>query len=621
MSYDANSIQIRDFRTACRSTPGMYLGASGQDAAFNCFLEVLNNACDEAIMGRGNKIEIQLSDDGNTLTCIDAGAGVPHGANADCKEVLIELFCAAHSSGKFDTKNYKKVRGIHGVGTSAVCVCSSSFEVWSRRDGAEYYLDFKEGIPCKDEAVKLRDTKERGSTFRFSPNREVLNIESNLPIFDAEKIRKELHLTAYFIPKVKFLFTYKGKTEEFYSANGLKDFAKDCITKPLHKSFIYGYHEFEDEVEVEVFAQWTAGREAEYVFSNGALNIDGGTPSTGAKTAFTRTINSLSKGEFNADMIRKGLVYIVNIRHPHPIYQNQTKSRIQNPELRGYTQTVFTEAIKDFVKQHKDEFDKVVEMLTKEKKAEMAAERARKQVLEASKDIEKNQKRKVFASDKLKDAEFLGQDATLLLVEGLSAASSIAQARDATKWGILALRGKPINTFSNDDEKIYQNEEIKLLLSAMNIVPGKYDSKKLRYGRIGICSDTDSDGFAIGLLIMCAIYKFAPQFIEEGRLCWLRSPLHITTNGKTETYYYSDAELAQAKAKGLVKGEVQRNKGLGSLSAEQARKSMFDPAYQRLDVLKPDEDSLPLLTTLMSKDSEPKHDFIFENIDFSTIRE
>ena len=621
MSYDANSIQIRDFRTACRSTPGMYLGASGQDAAFNCFLEVLNNACDEAIMGRGNKIEIQLSDDGNTLTCIDAGAGVPHGANADCKEVLIELFCAAHSSGKFDTKNYKKVRGIHGVGTSAVCVCSSSFEVWSRRDGAEYYLDFKEGIPCKDEAVKLRDTKERGSTFRFSPNREVLNIESNLPIFDAEKICKELHLTSYFIPKVKFLFTYKGKTEEFYSANGLKDFAKDCITKPLHKSFIYGYHEFEDEVEVEVFAQWTAGREAEYVFSNGALNIDGGTPSTGAKTAFTRTINSLSKGEFNADMIRKGLVYIVNIRHPHPIYQNQTKSRIQNPELRGYTQTVFTEAIKDFVKQHKDEFDKVVEMLTKEKKAEMAAERARKQVLEASKDIEKNQKRKVFASDKLKDAEFLGQDATLLLVEGLSAASSIAQARDATKWGILALRGKPINTFSNDDEKIYKNEEIKLLLSAMNIVPGKYDSKKLRYGRIGICSDTDSDGFAIGLLIMCAIYKFAPQFIEEGRLCWLRSPLHITTNGKTETYYYSDAELAQAKAKGLVKGEVQRNKGLGSLSAEQARKSMFDPAYQRLDVLKPDEDSLPLLTTLMSKDSEPKHDFIFENIDFSTIRE
>lgn len=621
MSYDANSIQIRDFRTACRSTPGMYLGASGQDAAFNCFLEVLNNACDEAIMGRGNRIEIQLSDDGNTLTCIDGGAGVPHGANADCKEVLIELFCAAHSSGKFDTKNYKKVRGIHGVGTSAVCVCSSSFEVWSRRDGAEFYLDFKEGIPCKDEAVKLRDTKERGSTFRFTPNKQVLNIEDNLPIFDAEKIRKELRLTSYFIPKVKFVFSYQGKAEEFYSANGLKDFAHDCITKPLHKSFIYGYHEFEDEVEVEVFAQWTAGREAEYVFSNGALNIDGGTPSTGAKTAFTRTINSLSKGEFNADMIRKGLVYIVNIRHPHPIYQNQTKSRIQNPELRGYTQTVFTEAIKDFVRQHKDEFDRVVEMLTKEKKAEMAAERARKQVLEASKDIEKNQKRKVFASDKLKDAEFLGQDATLLICEGDSALGALTQARDSAHFGLLAVRGKILNCLSNDEEKIYQNEEIKLLLSAMNITPGKYDNKKLRYGRIGIAVDADSDGYHIGLLIMACLTRLAPQFITEKRLCWLRTPLFIVEKGKTRSYYFNDAEFEEAKAKGLISGVVHRAKGLGALEAEEAHESMFTEKYQRLETLTPDEDSFSLIQNLMGSNVEPRTKFMFNKIDFSQIHE
>lgn len=131
-------------------------------------------------------------------------------------------------------------------------------------------------------------------------------------------------------------------------------------------------------------------------FSNGALNIDGGTPISGARTAFTRTINSLSKGDFTADMIRKGLVYIINVRHPHPIYQNQTKSRIQNAELRGYTQTVFTEAIKDFVKKHKDEFDKVVEILTKEKKAEMAAERARRQVLETEKEINNEKKNVQF---------------------------------------------------------------------------------------------------------------------------------------------------------------------------------------------------------------------------------
>lgn len=416
MSYTADSIQIKDFRSACRSTPGMYIGTDGQDAAFNCFLEVLNNACDEAMMGRGNIIEIELSNDCNTISCTDYGAGVPHGPNKDTNEVLIELFTSAHSSGKFDTTNYKKVRGCHGIGTSAVCVCSTLFEVWSRRDGEEYYLNFKDGIPQLDEAKFIKKTNITGSTFKFTPDKTIFNIkEAN---FNYDRIKEELELTSYFIPGVTFVLSHKGKKEKFFSKNGLKDFAKNKIEKPLHKSYIYGYKEFDDEVEVEVFAQWTGGKETSYIFSNGALNVDGGTPETGAKTAFTRTINSLSKGNFDADMIRKGLVYIINIRHPHPIYQNQTKSKIQNAELRGYTQTVFTEAIKEFVTKHKDEFDKIVELLVKDQKAEAAAERARRQVLDATKDIEKNQKKKVFSSDKLKDAEFLGQESTLLICEG-----------------------------------------------------------------------------------------------------------------------------------------------------------------------------------------------------------
>lgn len=493
MSYNADSIEVRDFREACRKTPGMYIGTDGQDAAFNCFLEVLNNACDEAMMGRGKEIKISLSDDLNTISIEDKGAGVPHGSNKDCEEVLIELFTSAHSSGKFNTTNYKKVRGCHGIGTSAVCVCSDRFEVTSRRDGEEFFLAFEDGIPLKNKADKVKDTDITGSVFTFTPSREIFHIPADTTSFNYEKIKQELELTSYFIPNITFILEYKNKTEKFCSKNGLKDFAKDRIEKPLNKNFIYGYKEFDDEVEVEVFAQWTNGKEQSFVFSNGALNSDGGTPETGAKTAFTRTINSLSKGDFDADMIRKGLVYIVNIRHPRPIYQNQTKNKIQNPELRGYTQTVFSEAIKSFVLKHNDEFEKIVDILTKEKKAEMAAQRARKQVLETTKDIEKNQKKKVFASDKLKDAEFLGEDATLLLVEGNSAAAAMAIARDTEKYGILALRGKVLNCLSNPDEKIYQNEEIKLLLSAMNINPKRYDNKKLRYGKIAICVDADSD--------------------------------------------------------------------------------------------------------------------------------
>ena len=617
MSYTADSIQVKNFRDACRSMPGMYIGTDGQDAAFNCFLEVLNNACDEAIMKRGDTIEITLTDDCDTLICKDNGAGVPHGKNKDCEEVLIELFTSAHSSGKFDTTNYKKVRGMHGIGTSAVCVCSTTFKVWTRRDGAEYYIDFIDGIPQMKTAQYVKDTKETGSTFMFTPDKQIFRIEG--PSFDYERIRQELELTSYFIPNVTFTLEYKNKKVKYISKNGLKDFAKDKIQNPLHKSYIYGYKQFDDEVEVEVFAQWTAGKETRYIFSNGALNSDGGTPETGAKTAFTKTINSLSKGEFDPDMIRKGLVYIVNIRHPHPIYQNQTKNKIQNTELRGYTQTVFTEAIKDFANNHKDEFNKIIEILNRDRKAELAADKARLKVLQAANEVEKNQKRKVFASDKLKDAEFLGKDSILLIVEGNSAASSIVKARDYTKYGVLAIRGKIINPLSNNEEDIFENEEIKLLLSAMNIVPGKYDNRKLRYGKIGICVDADSDGYHIALLIIAVLQYLAPQFIQEDRLCWLRSPLYIVKNGKQEQYFFTDEDFD--KVRKTIRGEINRAKGLGALSVEQAHNSMFTENYQRLDILHPTENAIQLLYNLMGSDSSLRKEFIFNNVDFSQLRE
>ena len=279
----------------------------------------------------------------------------------------------------------------------------------------------------------------------------------------------------------------------------------------------------------------------------------------------------------------------------------------------------FTNALKQMNIKYKEEFDSIVELLKKIAKAEAAAERARKQVLEAAKDIEKNQKKKVFASDKLKDAEFLGQNATLLIVEGDSAAGGIAKARDYENYGILAIRGKILNCLAHPEEKIFQNEEIKLLLSAMNIVPGKYNASKLRYGRIGICTDADSDGYHIGLLIMAALRYLAPEFINEGRLCWLRSPLYIVKNGKTESFYFTDEEFNKVRSK--IKGEVTRAKGLGALSVEQAHKSMFTPEFQRLDVLEADADSLFLLEQLMGESVEPRKQFIFNKIDFSEVRE
>lgn len=615
-NYDANSIQVKSFREAARSTPGMYLGADGQDAAFNCFLEILNNACDEAIMGRGNKIIVEYGEE--DISVEDFGAGVPRGRNKDCEEVLIEIFTAAHSSGKFNTDNYKKVRGVHGVGSSAVCVCSKVFEVTTKRDGYAWGMTFLDGVPQSNTASQLYQTKDTGTKVEFQPDRSIFHITEG-PTFDYERIRNELELTSYFIPGVQFILKNGNKVESFLSKNGLRDFAASRIKNPLHKNYIYGYETFADDVEVEVFAQWTGGKEKCYVFSNGALNSEGGTPVTGAKTAFTRTVNSLAKTDFNSDSIREGLVYIINVRHPHPIYQNQVKNKIQNPELRGYTQTAFTNAIKDFTAKNKTDFDTIVGMLKKIEKAEAAAEKARQQVLDATKDIEKNQRRKVFSSDKLKDAEFLGQDSVLCIVEGNSALGGMALARDPKKFGLLGVRGKMLNALAHTEDRIYANEEIKLLLSAMNITPGKYDSSKLRYGKLAICTDADADGYHIGLLIMSVMYYLAPEFLREGRLYWLRSPLYIVKNGKKESYYFTDEEFN--KVRDTIKGEVQRNKGLGSLEDEQAHNSMFTPEYQRLEQITFTPESEELLVNLMQADNSYRSEFVFSKIDFSEIRE
>ena len=202
----------------------------------------------------------------------------------------------------------------------------------------------------------------------------------------------------------------------------------------------------------------------------------------------------------------------------------------------------------------------------------------------------------------------------------LSAGASIAVSRDPKKYGILMLRGKLINAFTNSDSKLLKNEEIQLLLQALGIESGEYDSSNLRYGRIAICTDSDSDGYNIGLLIATALQHFCPQFIQEGRLCWLRSPLYILKNKKEDTYFFTDAELNVARAKGPLKGELQRNKGLGSLSAQQARDSMFGN-NQHIDVLNPSDSAIALLEELMGTNVTARKKYIFDNIDFAEVRE
>ena len=619
VEYNAQSIETLSFRDAIRSRVAMYMGSADNMGVLQCLREIITNSIDEATMGFGKRITVEIFP-GNRVRIGDEGRGCPFGKREDGTEALEAIYTMAHSGAKFNDKIFQNVAGMNGIGAKGVALSADEFEVLSYRDGKLACLKLKDGIKQDFYIIDSLGTEKRtGTVVEFVPSQEVYNLE---PIkIDFEDVKKMCRDWSYLSKGISFILTdhTTGEKVTYLSNNGMLDFMKDHGAKALHKTPMH-ITVAENGIEAEIVMEWTSSRaENWHVFTNGLENSEGGTSLTGIKTALTNYFKKKLKGEGSPDVLRKGLFYAVSCKVPNPSFANQTKTKINNPELRGLCQRATTQMLEEFEYRHGDEFQKIVELLTKELRAEAAAERARKQVLEAVKDVERNQKKKVFASEKLKDAEFLGEGSTLLIAEGDSALGGLAQGRDYTRYGIMAIRGKIINAMSNPDEKVYDNEEIKLLLSAMNIVPGKYDPKKLRYGRLAICTDADSDGYHIGLLIMAALAHIAPQFIKEGRLCWLRSPLWIVTNGKTESYFYTDAEYEAAKGK--IKGEVQRNKGLGSLEPAQAKKSMFDPEFQRMDVMEYSDEAMGLLYALMGEDVAPRREFIMENVDFSEIKE
>ena len=617
MNYTANDIVSLSAGRAFREKIGMYLTADRQEAINLGLRELIVNVQDEyeVYKPKNPHLSITLNSSTHEIIVEDNMRGIPVGVREDGMNSLTAAFLIPHSGGKHQEGAYSSAVGINGEGNKIVCHTAEWLEVQVMREGKIWFQRFEsndEGAQAVTEVQVIGQCGEStGTLIKYKPDAKVYNG----CFIDVPKLKKMLEEISLFTKGLTIKLDIDGKVETLLSKNGLIDGLN--TSNALSKPFSYFYET--DDCKVELALQWVAKGGEIRGYANGLYMPDGGAFITGFKTSLTRTFNSLTKENYSGDVIRNVLDGFVSVKVKVGQFSNQQKSSLANPEARSATSTAISNALKEFAAKRKSDFDKVLELLRRIAKAEAAAERARKQVLEAVKDVEKNQKKKVFASDKLKDAQHIGENSILLLVEGLSAASAVAMARDAEKYGILALRGKPINAFTNDEEKFYKNEEIRLLLSAMNITPGKYDSKKLRYGRIGILSDADADGYAIGLLVMCALYQVAPQFIEEGRLYWMRSPLYIVKNGKTENYYFTDEEYN--KIAGKVKGEVQRCKGLGALSAEQARRSMFTEEFQRFEQLIPDKNTFELLSDLMGKDSAPKHDFIFNNLDFSTIRE
>lgn len=614
MNYNANDIETLNFRDAIRTRIEMYMGSADNQGVLQCIREIVSNCIDEHIMGYGNKIIIELFKN-NLVKITDFGRGCPFGKREDGTEALEAIFMTAHSGGKFSDKTYRSVIGMNGIGGKGVALSSKYFKVQSIRDNKKATLEIEKGIK-KNFQVEKMTSKETGTIVEFIPDEEVYKLE---PIhIDFEEI-KNMCKNWSFLNKgltLEVINYITNEKQSYYAKNGLLDLIADKAENPVHEHPIY-YQLKDGQNEVEIALQWTKGKEKIYVFTNGLENIEGGTSLTGLKTAITRNLNKEFKKNFSGEMARTGLVAAISCKTPNPSFANQTKTKINNPELRQLADRAFSDYFRIYVKQYAQDAEAIKEFLSKEEKAEEAADRARAAVINAQAKIANSRSKKTVMPEKLKDAEFLGDNSMLLIVEGNSAMAGLATGRDTEKYGLLAIRGKIRNLLSCPLEEGLENEEVQSILTALGCgILDKYDSKKLRYGKVGIAVDADDDGCHIACLIMSLFKALMPEFIEEGRLCWLKAPLYKVQKGKTNHYFYDDEELIASG----IKGEQTRYKGLGEMGAIDVKESMFSSANQRVEVLIPDDNSFFRLEELMGPRVEPRKEFVFSGaIDFSKI--
>lgn len=610
-NYTINDIESLSFVDGVRQRIAMYLGSADMQGVYNAIQEIISNSIDEYYMGYGNKIEIGLArtPEGDMITITDHGRGIPFGIKPDGSNVLVDIFSRAHTGGKFNDKVYNSVAGLNGIGAKATCLSSLKFAVSVSRDGKNAHATWEKGQLTKYEERPYKG--DTGTSIQFIPDPAVYNLE---PIsVDFKVLCERCKNLSYLTKGLTFDLLGPNKEHVVYCAkNGLLDLIKDNAEKAIHANPAYHIIK-EGNIECEVALMWTKGKERSFTFTNGLCQSEGGTSLTGVKTAITNFVKKQFKGEFDGDLARAGLIYAVSCKIPNPSFANQTKTKINNPELRGIAQRATGTALETFMNRRPNDFKAVMDALATERKAEQAAERARRAVLEKVREVNNAGKKGMIDVDKLADAENLGENAVLLLVEGKSAGGAMQRVRDPKKYGILKLRGKIINALSNDMDKVLANEEVTLFLKATGINISNYRESKFRYGKVAICVDADDDGMHIACLIMALLYKFAPEFLKEGRLYWLHAPLFKVTSGKTVKYFYTEEQVKSAKATGTQ----QRFKGLGEMKDEDAR-CMFDN-NQWLEQLTWDDSVAGLLEGLMGDDSQPKKDFVFSRIDFENI--
>lgn len=618
-TYDENSIVTLDYRASCRQAIGMYIGNSESSGMHHLLEEIVCNAMDEAAAGYGKEIIVDIDSESGMATVKDSGRGIPFRMNKQGKYAIKEMCTSLHSGGKFENAgNYKSAIGLNGVGATVTNALSKHFEITAIREDGYCHLFYEEGIE-KDFVIKDIPSKTTGSMVSFIPDDKVFKGVK----WDKQKIMESLQIHAIMNEGISFVLLWNDEPEIRYCySNGVETYLKlkvgDAKTLTgIIKSKTIINQGLANEATVEMAIQYVNdGGERVYAFTNGAYNPDLGTHVTGFRSAWTSLINNKARDlgllDLNAEnldggLIRKGMYLVLKFNYSteRPQFNEQQKLKLTSTSARAITSQAVAKMIIGKV-----DAEAIVKKALVEKSAEDAAQRKRdaeKRISAGGKNI--NALREF--SEKFADCINKSGDTELFLVEGNSAGGSAKTARNVYTQAIYPMRGKPLNTYGKELADIIKNTEIKDILTILGCGIGeKFNIKNLRYDKIIIMADADTDGQHINCLLTTLFLYHLPQLIEAGKVYCAVPPLYKVIKGKDSHYIYNPADLE--KFKGY---EVSRYKGLGEMTSEQLWESTMDPDTRELIQLTTDdlEEVVALYDIIMGNSPAKRKTFIMQH--------
>ena len=602
-NYTEENIKSLDWREHIRLRPGMYIGKSGDgsspdDGIYVLLKEVIDNCIDEFVMGEGKVIDVVIND--YYVSVRDYGRGIPLGK-------LVEVVSKMNTGAKYDTKAFKKSVGLNGVGTKAVNALSSKFNVSSTRDGKTKNAEFELGI-LKNENLNSSDQKN-GTFVIFYPDESIFKNYK----YRIEYVEKMIKYYVFLNPGLTIVVNDK----KFFSDNGLKDLLEDQTNI---NDFIYPIiHLKGNDIEVAITHSRTQYSEEYYSFVNGQYTVQGGTHHSAFREAIVKTIRDYYGKNYESSDIRKSIISAISIKVMEPIFESQTKTKLGSSDMGKGMKSVRV-FINEFVKKNLDDYlhkNQDVAQLIQNKIID--AEKERKDLSGIRKLAKERAKRANIHNKKLRDCRVhLNElkksnrlESTIFITEGDSASGSITKSRNVNTQAVFSLKGKPLNSYGMSKKIVYENEELNLLQSALNIEDNIED---LRYNNIVIATDADVDGMHIRLLIITFFLQFFPELIKSGHLYILQTPIYRVRDKQNTFYCYSEEEKNKIINSSKINYEITRFKGLGEISPDEFKN--FIGENIKLDPVIADNSTTidELLEFYMGKNTPDRQQFIIENL-------